>query len=186
MSLARLALIWLLLLAVSSHAAPESAPPSGETARLGMYMKIARDLHRSDERAAIMDRLLELTHGEDAATLALELAKLYDGLGDPDAMARALERGFTESPRDAALRDRLLAHLRETEQRERLAEMRVTEGRAADCADAGDATPGRLDDGGRFSRKEFTPSAKSGRPKLSTIRTFARRSAAPMPSRRSS
>ncbi len=53
MSLARLALIWLLLLAVSSHAAPESAPPTGETARLGMYMKIARDLNRSDVRAAM-------------------------------------------------------------------------------------------------------------------------------------
>lgn len=111
-------------------ASPKSVP------LLQRLMRAYEGSGRSDERAAIMDRLLELTHGEDAATLALELAKLYEGLGDPDAMARALERGFTESPRDAALRDRLLAHLRETEQWERLAEMRVTEGRAADGTDA--------------------------------------------------
>lgn len=51
MSLARLALFWLLL-AVSGHAASEAVPATGETARLGFYMKIARDLNRSDVRAA--------------------------------------------------------------------------------------------------------------------------------------
>lgn len=53
MRLARLVLCWLPLFAWSCHAAPEAVPPTNETARLGMYMKIARDLNRSDVRAAM-------------------------------------------------------------------------------------------------------------------------------------
>jgi ABC-type amino acid transport substrate-binding protein len=42
-----------LLIAISCHAIAESMPPTGETARLGFYMKIARDLNRADVRASL-------------------------------------------------------------------------------------------------------------------------------------
>lgn len=56
-----LGLCLALLARPALTAAAVSAPPGGESARLGMYMKIARDLNRADARTALEVWAEELT-----------------------------------------------------------------------------------------------------------------------------
>ncbi len=109
------------LLAWPLHAASEMPAPTGETARLGMYMKIARDLNRSDIRAALevwTEELMrkfqvpsEVHYYSDIETLRHDFDAGRVNLVIADAMtfvrhfkAEELADGFTTKlPTDASL-----------------------------------------------------------------------------------
>jgi tetratricopeptide (TPR) repeat protein len=61
------------------------------------------------ERAALAERLLAVSQGEGAATLALELADLYALIEDADGVGRVLELGFRAHPVSTTLRKRVEA-----------------------------------------------------------------------------
>ncbi|HJL17899.1 MAG TPA: tetratricopeptide repeat protein [Sandaracinaceae bacterium LLY-WYZ-13_1] len=75
------------------------------------------------ERAELMERLLAVSSGPDAAALANRLIALYQSLDDEYAAARALDLGFKAHPADASLRDRLEQYYREREETAELAAM---------------------------------------------------------------
>ena len=64
---------------------------------------------RREDRADVMERLLQLSKGRPAAERALALAALREQLGDEDGMLRALDLGFRAEPSFTDLRDRLAA-----------------------------------------------------------------------------
>lgn len=118
---ARRWLFWLLLLALPGHAASDTVPPTTETARLGLYMKIARDLNRTDIRAAFefwTEELMrkfqvpsEIRYYSDVATLRRDFDAGRVNLVIADAMTfvrhfkpEELADGFTSKlPTDASL-----------------------------------------------------------------------------------
>lgn len=63
----------------------------------------------SHERAALAERLLAVSEGQDAASLGVELADLYALLEDGDGVGRALDLGFRACPSSEVLRLRLEA-----------------------------------------------------------------------------
>lgn len=75
------------------------------------------------ERAELMERLLAVSSGPDAAQLANELIALWNSLEDEYGAARALDLGFKACPSDESLRQRLEAHYREREEHAELADM---------------------------------------------------------------
>ncbi|HEY8427868.1 MAG TPA: tetratricopeptide repeat protein, partial [Sandaracinaceae bacterium] len=74
------------------------------------------------ERAELMERLLSVKTGPEAAQIANDLIAIYESLGDDYGAARALDLGFRACPSDASLRARLEAYHREREDHEALAE----------------------------------------------------------------
>lgn len=92
----------------------------------GALEALAR-LYQADESykdaAEILDRLLAMSEGEEAVRLALSLADAHDKLGNPEATARALERGLEVDAKNEALRDRLRALYQQTSAWEKLAEL---------------------------------------------------------------
>src|SRR5262249_45537098 len=70
---------------------------------------------RADDRAELLERMLKLSSGREAAERALALADLRGRLGDEDGAARALEIGFRADPTVGAVRDRLAALYTSTE-----------------------------------------------------------------------
>jgi tetratricopeptide (TPR) repeat protein len=85
----------------------ETAPSSPELLQrlLALY---AGDDH-ADDRAGVLERMIALATGRDAAERALALAELRTKLDDEDGMARALDLGFRADPSFAAIRERLAA-----------------------------------------------------------------------------
>lgn len=79
--------------------------------------------HEPRERAEILERLLPLEQGVDAAARALELAHVWQGLDDQAGVRRALEAGWKLSPNNETLRSRLEAAHKKSEEWERLAQM---------------------------------------------------------------
>lgn len=61
------------------------------------------------ERAELMQRLLRSETGAAAAALATQLADIWSGFSEQDALREALEIGYRAYPEDDALRDRLEA-----------------------------------------------------------------------------
>ncbi|MEB2314045.1 MAG: tetratricopeptide repeat protein [Sorangiineae bacterium] len=76
---------------------------------------------RHADAAAAIERLLELSTGGEAVTLAIELADEFGQLHDTDSAIRALERGLGVEGDDAELRGRLRGLYRSKEDWERLA-----------------------------------------------------------------
>ncbi len=60
-----------------------------------------------EECAEVMERLLGLARDEQAVRRALELAEVYEKLGDTPRAAAALERGLAADPRNGELQKRL-------------------------------------------------------------------------------
>ncbi|AKF05991.1 Membrane protein in colicin uptake-like protein [Sandaracinus amylolyticus] len=83
--------------------APEDAP------LLRAMLTLHGEGDDSHDRAALMERLLAVSTGESAATLALELADVYALLEDGEGVGRALDLGFRAMPSSDALRARLEA-----------------------------------------------------------------------------
>ncbi len=81
--------------------------------------------HDPRERAEITERLLGVESGEAAVGLTLDLASQWDKLGDNDAVARVLERGYKAAPDSEELRARLEAWYGERKDFERLAALLV-------------------------------------------------------------
>ena len=73
------------------------------------------------ERAELLARLLAVEEEDRAPALALELAGLWEQLGETDHALEALELGHRASPGDAEIRSRLEHWYREHEQWDRLA-----------------------------------------------------------------
>ncbi|MBL8681092.1 MAG: hypothetical protein JNK05_18055 [Myxococcales bacterium] len=66
-----------------------------------------------DDRADVLERLLECTEGDEAAKYAIELADARVANDDREGATRALDRGFRAAPKSTAIRTRLEAALRE-------------------------------------------------------------------------
>ena len=81
--------------------------------------------HDPRERAEITERLLAVESGEAAVGLTLDLASQWDKLGDSNAVARVLERGYKAAPDSEELRARLETWYRERKDFERLAALLV-------------------------------------------------------------
>jgi tetratricopeptide (TPR) repeat protein len=88
------------------------------------------------DRAALGERLLAVSSGPEAASLAVALADVYAGGDDDDAVGRVLDVGFRRAPSDATLRARLTAWLEGRGDRDGLAEMTAFD--AAHRADPGE------------------------------------------------
>lgn len=80
-----------------------------------------------NDRARVMEKLLAVEAGDRAATLALDLADLWQSLEDEDAVERALSTGFLAAPTHAALRERLTSFYSARQDWERLAELFVSD-----------------------------------------------------------
>lgn len=65
-----------------------------------------------NDRADVLERLLECTEGDEAANYAIELADARAAAEDNDGAIRALDRGFRAAPQHAAIRARLEQALR--------------------------------------------------------------------------
>jgi hypothetical protein len=101
---------------------------------------------RPEDRADVMERLLELAGGPEAEALALDLSTLRERLGDDEAAGRALELGARAAPASPELGRRLAAFYEARELWAPLAEMRRAEGEAL----AGDASLGALREAARL------------------------------------
>lgn len=75
------------------------------------------------DRAALGERLLAVSAGPEAASLAAQLADAYQAAEDDDAVGRVLELGFRRAPADASLLARLTAWLSARGDRHTLAEI---------------------------------------------------------------
>jgi tetratricopeptide (TPR) repeat protein len=88
---------------------------------------VGPDAHPRD-RAEAMERLLAVERGEAASRLAAELAEVYAGLEDDEAVERVMVLGHRGAPDDDALRARLGERLRERGEHEKLAAMLELDG----------------------------------------------------------
>ncbi|MDP3277612.1 MAG: hypothetical protein Q8Q09_20690 [Deltaproteobacteria bacterium] len=75
------------------------------------------------ERSDLLERLLESSTGDEAASCAMELADLYEAREDNEGSLRALQQGFRNANANATLRDRLETALRSVDDPVALAEM---------------------------------------------------------------
>jgi tetratricopeptide (TPR) repeat protein len=82
------------------------------------------------ERADVLERRLGLEHGPTAETMANELARIRDELGDPQGAQRALEIAFRAHPASTELRTRLASAFREQRQWRKLADLCVLDATA--------------------------------------------------------
>jgi tetratricopeptide (TPR) repeat protein len=76
-----------------------------------------------EARSDVMERRLQIEQGDAAETLALSLHDTRKSLEDGAGALRALEMGFKGAPRSTALRVRLEAIYRETNEHRKLAEL---------------------------------------------------------------
>lgn len=83
------------------------------------------------ERADLLARLLAVEEAERAPSLALELAGLWDQLGEADRGLAALELGHRASPADGEIRSRLEHWYRDHQQWDRLALLYIGEAERA-------------------------------------------------------
>lgn len=97
------------------------APEDAEL--LGALLALQGAEQEQRDRAELMERLLAVKQGPDAAQIANELIELYRSLQDEYGAARALDLGFKACPSDASLRERLERYHREREDHEELANM---------------------------------------------------------------
>lgn len=90
------------------------APQSREllAALVGLY----GDEHDPRERAELMERLLQVSSGPEAARIANDLIGLWMSLEDDFGAARALDFGFRACPSDASLRERLESYHRQRQE----------------------------------------------------------------------
>ncbi len=110
------------------------------------------------DRADLLERLLVLTHGEEAESLALEVHALRSAEGDEEGAERALEVGFRAHPVSASLRERLERAYRERGAWGKLAEVYAVDARArTDPA----ARVERLRDAASVYRRELQDPAKA-------------------------
>ena len=82
--------------------------------------------------AEILERLLDMSDGDDAVKLSVVLADTYEQLDDKNSAARALERGLARDESNADLRGRLAGLYRATEQWEPLASLIAGDADAAE------------------------------------------------------
>jgi Tfp pilus assembly protein PilF len=81
-------------------------------------------------RIAVLDRLLAVERGDEAAAVALELAQLRQANGDEAGAVATLEKGFLDAPTDGKLRLRLEKLLAQRGDHARLSEIVVIDARA--------------------------------------------------------
>jgi tetratricopeptide (TPR) repeat protein len=89
------------------RAALETAPESVDL--LGRLLQLFGGDDRVEDRADVLERMLKLATGREAADRAVALADLRGKLGDEDGAARALELGFHADPSVGPVRERLAA-----------------------------------------------------------------------------
>ncbi len=90
---------------------------------LAALLALYGDEHDARDRAELMERLLAVSSGPEAAQLANDLIALWQSLEDDYGAARALDLGFKACPSDASLRERLETYYREREEWDELASM---------------------------------------------------------------
>lgn len=100
---------------------------------LSVLLQALGEDHDPVERASLGERLLKLADGDEAATLALELADSYTALEDSDGHLRVLELGLERAPSNTTIRERLEQHYRERGDAAGLA--RILEATARGAAD---------------------------------------------------
>jgi tetratricopeptide (TPR) repeat protein len=104
------------------------------------------------ERADVMQALLEIERGEEAARLALQLSAMWTELGEAGHAQHALELGFQQHPEHAGLRDRLEAFYAERQMWRPLGEL--LERQAERLGATGEAV-GRLKNAASLYRDEL-------------------------------
>ena len=87
------------------RAALEVAPESREL--IEALLSQLDPEHDTRERAEITERMLAIETGDAAVRRTLDLASQWDKLGEPDSVARVLERGYKAAPDSEELRARL-------------------------------------------------------------------------------
>ena len=95
------------------RAALEVAPESREL--IEALLSQLDPEHDTRERAEITERMLAVETGDAAVQRTLDLASQWDKLGEPDSVARVLERGYKAAPESEDLRARLESWYRQRE-----------------------------------------------------------------------
>lgn len=95
------------------RAALEVAPESREL--IEALLSQLDPEHDTRERAEITERMLAIETGDAAVRRTLDLASQWDKLGEPDSVARVLERGYKAAPESEDLRARLESWYRQRE-----------------------------------------------------------------------
>jgi tetratricopeptide (TPR) repeat protein len=117
------------------RAALEVAPESREL--IEALLSQLDPEHDTRERAEITERMLAVETGEAAVQRTLDLASQWVKLGEPEAVARVLERGYKAAPESDELRARLESWYREREDWASLAALLVDSAdRAIEPSDA--------------------------------------------------
>ena len=97
---------------------------------LDALVSLLSDGDDAAERADVLERRLALEQGPAAETMANELARIRDELGDPQGAQRAVELGFRGHPASTDLRVRLESAFREQRQWQKLADLCVLDASA--------------------------------------------------------
>jgi tetratricopeptide (TPR) repeat protein len=96
---------------------------------LRLLSSVLKNEEEHADRADVLERLLVLTHDEEAESLALEVHALRSAEGNEEGAERALEVGFRAHPVSAILRERLERAYRERGAWGKLAEVYAVDAR---------------------------------------------------------
>ncbi len=99
---------------------------------LNLVLELGETQLENDTRDALMERLLGLREGDDAARIARALHQLRAELGDSEGALRALQSGYQRAPGDPGIFALLEAHLRESDQFAALATLLQESAKSAD------------------------------------------------------
>ncbi|HGG56461.1 MAG TPA: hypothetical protein ENK31_01560, partial [Nannocystis exedens] len=87
-----------------------------DTELLNLVLDLGKEQLDHDTRDALMERLLGLSEGDEAARIARALHQLRSASGDREGALRALQTGNQRAPGDSEIFALLEAHLRESDQ----------------------------------------------------------------------
>jgi thioredoxin-like negative regulator of GroEL len=112
------------------------ASTNNERALLEALLRLYGEGDDPNDRAFVLERLLEVETGRAAARLAMELATVAESLGDQVAVERALRRGYEAAPSDDTARDRLVSFYRAREDFAGVAQVLAVDARRRPAAEA--------------------------------------------------
>lgn len=112
------------------------AATNNDRALLEALLRLYGEGDDPQDRAFVLERLLEIETGRAAARLALELATVAESLGDEAAVERALRRGYEAAPADDTARDRLVNFYRARQDFAGVAQVLAEDARRRPAAEA--------------------------------------------------